>query len=112
MPVRKFNYVLNKQPFWNSIRLRFGWPIPVLPVSCSCGESFNAQHAMSCKKVGFGTLRHNEMRDITATILSDVREDVELEPSLLTLNGEEQTIRKTAKTNYEVRLDISARSSG
>ena len=29
---------------------------------------------------------------------------------LLTLNGEQQTMRKTAKTNNEVRLDICARS--
>ena len=51
-------------------------------------------------------MRHNEVRDITATLLSDVFKDVELEPSLLTLNGEEQTMRKTAK----LLLDICARS--
>ena len=65
---------------------------------------------MPCKKGGFVTLRHNEVRDITATLLSDVCKDVELEPSLLTLNGEQPTMRKTAKTNDEVRLDICARS--
>ena len=53
---------------------------------------------------------HNKVRDITATLLSDVCKDIELEPSLLTLNAEEQTMRKTAKTNDEVRLDICARS--
>ena len=66
---------------------------------------------MSWKKGGFVTLRHNEVRDITATLLlSDVCKDVELEPFLLTLNGEQQTMRKTAKTNDEVRLDICGRS--
>ena len=40
------------------------------------------------------------MRDIKATLLPDV----ELEPSLLTLNGEEQTMRKTAKTNDGLRV--------
>ena len=65
---------------------------------------------MSCKKGGFVTLQHNEVRDITAKLLSDVCKDVELEPSLLTLNGEQHTMRKTAKTNDEVRLDICARS--
>ena len=53
---------------------------------------------------------HNKVRDITATLLSDVCKDIELKPSLLTLNAEEQTMRKTAKTNDEVRLDICARS--
>ena len=65
---------------------------------------------MSYKKGGFVTLRHNEVRYITATLLSEVCKDVELEPSLLTLNGEEQIMSKTAKKNYEVRLDICARS--
>ena len=65
---------------------------------------------MLCKKRGFVTLRHNEVRDIIATLLLDVFKDVELEPSLLTLNGDEQTMRKTGKTNNELRLDIYARS--
>ena len=47
---------------------------------------------------------------MAATLLSDVCKDVKLEPSLLTLNGEEQTMRKTAETNDEVQLDICARS--
>ena len=108
--MREFNYVLNKQQFWDSIRLRYGWVIPGLPASCLCGESFNVQHAMSCKKGGFVTLRHNEVRDVTATLLSEVCKDVELDPSLLILNGEEQNMSKTAKKNDEVRLDICARS--
>ena len=110
IPMREVNYVLNKQQFWDSIRLQYGWPIPGLPVSCSCGEGFNVQHAMSYKKEGFVTLRHNEVRDISATLLSDVCKDVELEPSLLSVNGEEQAMRKTATTNDAVRLDICARS--
>ena len=110
IPMREFNYALNKLQFRDSIRLRYGWPIPGLPVSCSCGEVFNVQHAMSCKKGGFVTLRHNKVRDLTATLLSEVCKDVELEPSLLTLNGEEQTMSKTAKKNDEVRVDICARS--
>ena len=67
------------------------------------------QHAISYKKGGFVTLRHNKGRDITPTLLSDVCKYVELEPSLLTLVGE-QTMCKTAKTNDEVRLDICAKS--
>ena len=54
---------------------------------------------MSCKKEGFAALLHNEVIDRTVTLLSDVCKDVELEPSLLTLNGEKETIRKTAETN-------------
>ena len=79
-------------------------------VSCSCGEDFNVQYTMPCKKGGFVTWRHNKVRDITAAILSDIHKDVKLQASLLTLNGEEQTISKTAKKIDEVRLEICARS--
>ena len=57
-----------------------------------------------------GRIRYIATQDIIATLLSDFCKDVELEPSLLTLNGEQQTMRKTAKTNDEVRLDSCARS--
>ena len=79
-------------------------------VSCSCGEGFNVQYTMPCKKGGFVTWRHNKVRDITAAILSDIHKDVKLQASLLTLNGEEQTISKTVKKIDEVQLDICARS--
>ena len=65
---------------------------------------------MSRKKGGFVTLRNNKVRDVTARLLSEVCKDVELEPSLLTLNGKEQTMSKAAKKNDEVRLDLCARS--
>ena len=32
VPMREFNYVLRKQQFWDSIRIRYGWPVPGLPV--------------------------------------------------------------------------------
>ena len=91
----EFDYVLNKQQFWDPMKLRYRWPIPGLPISCQCAEGFDVQHALSCKKGGFVTLRHNEVRDITGTLLSDVCKDVELELSLFILNEEEQTMRNT-----------------
>ena len=68
----------------------------------------SARHVMQEGRICF-TLRHNEVRDITATLLSDVCKNVELEPSLLSLNGKEQTMMKTAE-NDEVRLDIFVRN--
>ena len=75
--MHEFNYVFNKQQFWDSIKLRYGWSIPSLPVSCSSG-GFSVQHAMSCKKGGFVTLQDNEVRDISAILLSTVCKDIEL----------------------------------
>ena len=80
--MREFDHLLNKQQFRDSIRLRCGWPVPCLPVSCSCGEGLNIQLAILCKKGGFFTWRHKKVKNITATLLPDVCKNVELEPSL------------------------------
>jgi len=72
MPLKEYNYHLNKQQFWDSIRLRYNWNIPGLPTSCACSAKFDIQHALSCKKGGFVTLRHNEIRDSTGSLLADV----------------------------------------
>ena len=109
VPIKEYTYTLNKQQFWDSLRLRYHWPIPGLPTMCPCGEKFNVQHALSCKKGGFITLRHNEVRDITATLLSEVCKDVEVQPSLIKLQGEEQRLINTAKTQDDVRLDFCGR---
>ena len=49
---------------------------------------------MSCKKVGFITLQHNEIRDMR------------VERSLLNSNGEEEAIRTTIKNNNKVSQDV------
>ncbi len=38
----------------------------------ACGSAFSTNHAMICPAGGFPTVRHNELRDITASLLSEV----------------------------------------
>ena len=38
LPIQSLKYVLNKQEFRDSVRLRYGWPIPNIPSFCVCGE--------------------------------------------------------------------------
>ena len=68
---------------------------------------FTCDHAMICKKGGFISLRHNDLRDITYELLSEVCKGVENEPMLQPLTGE--TLRyMTAKTENKARMDVSA----
>ena len=60
---------------------------------------------MSCKKGGFVSVRHNDLRDLTTNMLSKVCKDVEIEPKLTALTGEVLGSR-TANTTNEARLDI------
>ena len=64
---------------------------------------------MTCHLGGFPTIRHNEIRDITATLLTEVCHNVATEPPLQPLTGETLTAR-SANTNDNARLDIRARS--
>ena len=68
--------------------LRYGWLPSGLPAKCVCGHVFTVDHAMDCASGDFSTLRHNELRDFTATALSEVCNDVAIEPVLQPLSGE------------------------
>ena len=70
-----------------------------------CSKPYNVQHAISCKKGGFIPLRHNEIRDNIAEILEEVNSDVNEEPALQPLSGEEIK----GNQSDEARFDISAR---
>ena len=82
-----------------------------VPSTCSCGKSFTIDHVLSCAKGGFPSIRHNEIRDVTATLLSEVCHDVGTEPHLQSLEGETFTCQ-SANTEDGARLDIVASSFG
>ena len=107
-PISDQGYDLNKQQFWSCVCLRYGWRLTNIPSICSCGSNVDIQHAMSCKKGGFITIRHNDLRDLTANLLTDIWRDVDIEPQLLPVTGE--TFENgTANTSNEARVDIKSR---
>ena len=73
---------------------------------CSCGHQFSVDHALSCPTGGFPTIRHNEVRDITASLLSEVCHSVSVEPHLQPLSGEALSYH-TANTGDDARLDVA-----
>ena len=108
LPIRAKGFSLNKQEFVDAVALRYDWPMEGLPNTCVCGLSNNVSHTMTCKRGGFVCIRHDEVRDLTASLLREICRDVTTEPSLLPLDGEHLRYR-TANTTNEARVDISAR---
>ena len=88
MPIEEQGFFLYKGDFKDAMALRYGWLPQRLPKSCVCGQTFSVDHSLTCPCGGFPTLRHNEIRDITAELLSDVCHDVGVEPNLQPLSGE------------------------
>ena len=72
---------------------------------------FTVEHVLSCPRGGFPSIRHNEVRDITADLLSEVCHNVGTEPSLQPVTGE-QLLHRTANREDGARLDIVAENFG
>ena len=53
-----------------------------------CGESFNMDHAMICRRDGFIIQQHNELRDLEEELLNIVCNDVQIEQVLQEVSGE------------------------
>ena len=62
---------------------------------------------MSCKKGGLVSIRHNNIRDLTANILREVCNEIEVEAKSIPLAGEQLQYR-LAITGDEARLEVRA----
>ena len=101
-------FALYKSAFQDALALWYNWLPDRMPTKCACGEPFTAEHALSCPKGAFPIHRHNEIRDITCSLLSEVCHDVTVEPTLQPLEG--HTLRyASAITDDGARADIQAK---
>ena len=95
LPLEEHGFYLHKGEFRDALCLRYGWNLGSTPQTCNCGAQFSVDHAMICHMGGFPTIRHNELRDITATLLTEVCHNVTTEPTLQPLSGETFDARST-----------------
>ena len=105
--IYNLNFNLNKREFRDAIKLRYDWEIADLPARCTCGDLFTVAHAMVCRHGGLIIQRHNEIRDLEAEMLRMVCTDVEIEPVLQEITGEE--LNRGANKAPDARLDVHAR---
>ena len=61
LPLKNQDFDLNKEDFRDTLRLRYCVSLEHLPSMCACWERFNVNHALSCKKGGFVTNRHDNV---------------------------------------------------
>ena len=108
LPLEEHGFYLHKGEFRDVLCLRYGWRPTNMPQLCNCGTQFTVDHAMICHMGGFPTIRHNEIRDITASLLTEVCHNVATEPAFQPLTGERMNAR-TANSDGGARLDIHAR---
>ena len=106
-PIEEHNFALPKSSFRDAHCLHYGLIPPHLPAHCVCGSTFSTEHALSCPCGGLPSIRHNNIRDFTAKLRTEVCPNVEIEPALQPLTGERFTSR-TAISVDEARDDVRA----
>ena len=107
LPIKSLGYALNKQEFIDSISLRYNFPLKDIAPYCACGERNSIDHALTCMRGGYSIMRHNAVRDLEASLLKEVCRDVQVEPTLIPLSG--QQFNTSAIHEDNARLDISVR---
>ena len=107
LPISEHGFALHKGAFRDALALRYGWDPPNTPSHCICGKSFTSEHALSCPFGGYPTLRHNEIRNLTANLLFEVCHNVTIEPTLQPVTRETFKLASTI-TDIGARSDIAA----
>jgi len=106
LPIKDMDLTLNKREFKDAIHLRYDWAMNDIPSVCICGNVFNINHSMICRRGGFIIQRHNEVCDLEAEMLNMVCYDVEVEPVLQEITGE--MLPRGVNKAPDARLDIHA----
>ena len=74
---------------------------------CACGTVFSVDHALSCPKGGLPSLQLNEIRDLTASLLTEVCLQVQVTPELQAVSDPGAFSHATANTQEGARLKIA-----
>ena len=70
------------------MNLRYREDLKGFPPKCPCGQTFNMTHALNWRTGGFVTSRHNRLREFETQLLTELYNDVEIEPPLQPLERE------------------------
>ena len=107
LPIAEHNFALHKGSFRDALCLRYGWKPTRMPSHCVCGCNFSVEHAFSCLCGALPSIRHNDIRDLTARLLTEVCPNVAIEPDLQPLTGE-MLSHRTSNCEEGARLDVLA----
>ena len=92
--VRERQFCVVEERIEDSMALRYGLPLANLPVKYDgCGEDFQFQHALICKKGGLITHKHNEIRDLLGDLSCLAWTYTQKEPVILKHSENQKALR-------------------
>ena len=101
-----YGFALHKSTFQDALALRYSWFPLRSPSLCACGSSFSVEYVLSCPKGGLPSLRHNDIRDLNASLLTEIYFQVIVEPELQPVSNPDEYFLSTSNTQDGARLDI------
>ncbi len=108
-PIIRYGFAFkSKRDFRDLLSMRYDKPISHLPGVCACGKLYSLDHSQVCKLGGFIHMRHDDPKDLFASLCGEVFKDVEIEPPLQPLPGEKM-VHKSANKEDEARSDVRVR---
>ena len=108
LPLAEYGFLMNKQEFNDAVLLRYNFRLKNVPTTCSCGDRYSVDHALTCKSGGYVSMRHNKLRDLTGELLAVAGcKDIKIEPQMLPLAGEQ--LSSGSNKSELAQLDVSAR---
>ena len=86
IPLEQYGFSLAE--FRDAVLIRYGKELKGLPATCPFVQKYDTTHALDCKKGGFVTICHNNIRDYETNLLAKIHTDVETEPRIQPIEGE------------------------
>ncbi len=71
VPLKDQGHNLTKGKFQDALRILYAKELTGLPTHCSCGSRFDVNHALPCGRGVYVIMRHNEVRDLPASMLGE-----------------------------------------
>ena len=107
LPLEEYGFAPHKGAFCDALALHYGWSPANAPLNCACVTHFSVEHVLLCPMGGYPSIRHNEIRDLTADLWLEVCHNVSTEPHLQPMTGEIMS-GLSANIQYGAQLDIAA----
>ena len=111
LTLNEHGFALHKSNFEDTLALCYGWPLLCTPTLCACVASFSVDHVLYCPKGGLPSLCHNEIRDLTATLLQRCAPRC-TEPELQPVHNHDEFHLSISNTQKGARLDIAMNGFG
>ena len=71
-PDKEKSLTLSCSDFRVAIRMRYAIRLDNLPTKCVCSADYTYSHTLQCSTGGFGSKRHNDLRDIIVGLARQV----------------------------------------